>query len=104
MVRTGWWPFARKQRFDPVVWTTDLERIKRLYECHGYHQAEVMRAQAATPHPPQGVDLQVELRKGPATRVLSLEIKGLEELPDTRRLALAAELLLTVGGIFEEKN
>ena len=25
---TGWWPFAKKYRFDPVEWQVDLERIE----------------------------------------------------------------------------
>ena len=30
--KTGWWPFATKQYFDPVSWEADLRRIVRLYE------------------------------------------------------------------------
>jgi translocation and assembly module TamA len=101
--KTGWWPFARKSRFDPVVWSTDLDRIKRLYGSRGYYQAEVVHAQA-TPHPPQGVDLEVAVREGEPTRVGSLDIEGLDALPERRRAALVVKLPLAEGRVFEEKD
>lgn len=101
--KTGWWPFAQKYRFDPVVWTTDLERIKRLYGSYGYYQAEVVTAQA-TPDSPGGVDLKVELREGPVTRIGTIELQGLEAFAEARRGALLAKLPLIVGQTFEEKD
>jgi translocation and assembly module TamA len=100
--KTGWWPFAKKYRFDPVVWTTDLDRVKRIYESFGYYQAEVVRTQA-TPDGPHGVDLTMMVREGDPTRIGRLEIHGLEALPESRRRALEAELPLAVGQTFEEK-
>src|SRR3954447_10921024 len=33
--KTGWWPFATKQYFDPVSWEADLRRIVRLLHARG---------------------------------------------------------------------
>lgn len=101
--KTGWWPFAKKYRFDPVIWSTDLQRIKRLYQTRGYYQAEVVRDRA-TPIPPDGVALRLDLKEGQPTRIGRLDVAGLEALPDARRATLLGELPLTVGGIFLERD
>ena len=44
--KTGWWPFATKQYFDPVSWEADLRRIVRLYETRGYYQARIAQETA----------------------------------------------------------
>ena len=101
--KTGWWPFAKKYRFDPVIWSTDLKRVKRLYQTRGYYQADVVRDQA-TPHPPNGVDLKLEVEEGQPTRIGRLDVQGLEALPDAQRETLLGELPLAVGAIFLEKD
>jgi translocation and assembly module TamA len=101
--KTGWWPFATKYRFDPVIWSTDLQRVKRLYQTRGYYQAEVVRDQA-TPDPPDGVALKLEVKEGQPTRIGRLDVQGLEGLPEPRRLALLGELPLAVGRIFLERD
>jgi len=101
--KTGWWPFAKKYRFDPVIWSTDLQRIKRLYQTRGYYQADVVRDQA-TPHPPDGVDLKLEVKEGQPTRIARLDVDGLDALPDARRVTLLGELPLVVGRTFVERD
>src|SRR5262245_19295867 len=66
--KTGWWPFARKQYFDPVAWQADLERIRRLYEAEGFYQAEVVKDEVR-PDPPDGVGLEVQVSEGKQTHV-----------------------------------
>src|SRR5579863_3191416 len=65
--KTGWWPFATKQYFDPVSWEADLRRIVRLYETRGYYQARIAE-EAAIPQP-KGVALEVKIDEGNVTRV-----------------------------------
>lgn len=101
--KTGWWPFATKYRFDPVIWSTDLQRIKRLYQTRGYYQAEVVRDQA-TLDPPDGVALKLEVKEGQPTRIGRLDVEGLEGLPEARRLALLGELPLGVGRVLLERD
>jgi translocation and assembly module TamA len=101
--KTPWWPFAKKNYFDPVVWQTDLKRIERLYQSHGYFQAQVVRDQVA-PDPPDGVDLTAEVREGPRTLVGALELKGLEGLPPDDREAALGKSPLEVGDPFVEEK
>jgi len=101
--KTGWWPFAKKYRFDPVIWSTDLQRIKRLYQTRGYYQADVVRDQAL-PDPPDGVALKLQVQEGNPTRIGGLDVQGLDALPDAQRTALLGELPLAVGRIFLERD
>lgn len=101
--KTGWWPFATKYRFDPVIWSTDLQRIRRLYQSRGYYQAEVVRDQA-TPRPPDGVALKIEVKEGQPTRIGSVDVQGLDALPDAQRSALLGDLPLAVGRVFLERD
>ena len=97
--KTGWWPFAAKRYFDPVAWSTDLERVKRLYRSHGYYQAEIVHDQV-TPRPPSGVDLSVEVREDEPTRISSLDVTGLEALPPEARAKLLKTLSLQTSAVF----
>ncbi|HEY8924788.1 MAG TPA: BamA/TamA family outer membrane protein [Polyangia bacterium] len=98
---TGWWPFAKKSFFDPVVWATDLERIKRLYGSLGYYQAEIVRDHV-TPRPPDGVALEVEVREGDVTRISSVDVTGVDDLPAADRTALMDALDLRAEAPFQE--
>src|SRR4029078_4714811 len=79
--QTGWWPFARKQYFDPVAWQADLERIRRFYEANGFYQAEVVKDEGS-PRPPDGVALEVQVREGKPTKIGKLDIQGLGALAE----------------------
>ena len=100
--KTGWWPFATKQYFDPVSWEADLRRIVRLYEARGYYQARIAH-EAANPEP-KGVALEVKIAEGEVTRVGTLEVRGLEALPAADRQAALLKMPLAVGAPFEESD
>ena len=100
--KTGWWPFATKQYFDPVSWEADLRRIVRLYETRGYYQARIAH-EAAIPQP-KGVALEVKIDEGNVTRVGTLEVQGLEALPAADREAALLKMPLKVGAPFEESD
>ena len=100
--KTGWWPFATKQYFDPVSWEADLRRIVRLYETRGYYQARIAH-EAAIPRP-KGVALEVKIDEGNVTRVGTLEVQGLEALPAADREAALQKMPLKVGVPFEESD
>ena len=91
--KTGWWPLATKQYFDPVSWEADLKRIVRLYLAHGFYQARIAR-EAATPKEPDGVVLDVVIDEGEPTRIGSVELLGLGELPPADRQAAIERLPL----------
>ena len=100
--KTGWWPFATKQYFDPVSWEADLRRIVRLYETRGYYQARIAQ-EAAIPQP-KGVDLEVKVDEGQVTKVGTFEVRGLEALPAADREAALVKMPLKVGAPFEESD
>src|SRR5580693_9666988 len=100
--KTGWWPFATRQYFDPVSWEADLRRIVRLYETRGYYQARIAH-EAAIPQP-KGVALEVKIDEGNVTRVGTFEVQGLEALPAADREAALLKMPLKVGAPFEESD
>ena len=100
--KTGWWPFATKQYFDPVSWEADLRRIVRLYETRGYYQARIAH-EAAIPQP-KGVALEVKVEEGQVTKVGTLDFRGLEALPAADREAALVKMPLKVGAPFEESD
>jgi translocation and assembly module TamA len=99
---TGWWwPLARKRYFDPVAWHSDLQRIRRLYEARGYYQAEVTRDEVR-PDGKGGVALTAAVNEGEPTRIGTLQIRGLEQLPAEEREEVLDDLPVKVGEVFQE--
>jgi translocation and assembly module TamA len=101
--KTGWWPLASKQYFDPVSWEADLKRIVRLYLARGFYQARIAR-ESATPKEPDGVVLDVVIDEGQPTRIGSVEVLGLGELPPADRQAALERLPLKIGTPFQESD
>ena len=66
--KTGWWPFAHRQYFDPVTWQSDLKRIERLYVARGFYQAEVVKDEVR-PDSDDGVDVAVTVSEGQPTHI-----------------------------------
>src|SRR4051812_4365132 len=100
---TGWWPFARKQYFDPVSWQADLRRIERLYVANGFYQAEVVKDEVRHDSP-DSVALEVEVREGEPTHVGKRDIEGMEALPAAERDAVLKKLPLAPGAVFREED
>jgi translocation and assembly module TamA len=100
---TGWWPFARKQRFDPVEWQSDLRRIERLYETRGYYDAEVVKAEVI-PRPDNRVDLSVEIAEHEPVRIGDFRLRGLEGLAPRDRARVLDGLPLRLGEPFREAS
>lgn len=81
---TGWWwPFAKKHYYDPFTWQTDLRRIERVYQSHGFFQAKV---QGDTVKPVEnGVELTAMVQEGQPTTVEVFQVRGLEPLTEEQR-------------------
>ena len=99
---TGWWPFATKQYFDPVTWQSDLKRIERLYAAKGFYQAEIVKDQVV-PDPPDGVQLEVQVREGKPTHVGKMEVEGLARCRRDRADVIKG-LPLAPGAVFREED
>ena len=98
--KTGWWPFAHKEYFDPVTWEADLKRIVRLYMARGFYQARI-DGSAVTPQK-NGVALQVKVDEGQPTRVASVELQGMDDVPPADQAAVRDAVSLHVGQTFDE--
>ena len=99
--KTGWWPFAHKEYFDPVTWEADLKRIVRLYVSRGFYQARIAH-DAVTPDGKDGVALKVAVEEGKPTHVASLQVSGLDGLPPADGEAARSGLALHAGQVFDE--
>jgi translocation and assembly module TamA len=100
---TGWWwPFAERHYYDPFTWQTDLGRISKIYEASGFFSARVV-GQEAKPSG-KGVELSATIDEGQPTRIESVEVRGLDELPAPKRKRLIAELPLREGRVFLESQ
>jgi len=97
---TGWWPFARKEHFDGATWEADLRRIERLYAAKGFYQAQIVRDQVIE-DPPDGVQLEVQVREGKPTHVGKMDVQG---LPPADRAAVLERLPLETGAVFREED
>jgi translocation and assembly module TamA len=81
---TGWWwPFAKKHYYDPFTWQTDLRRIERIYQAHGFFEARVV-SNSAKPVK-NGVELTAAVREGNPTTVASFDVQGLDGLTEEQR-------------------
>lgn len=101
-VATGSWPWSARRYFDPVVWANDLARIPRIYEAEGFFGARVVSHEVRERD--GGVVPAVVVEEGEPTRLVELEVRGLDGLPE--RVARAAEraVSLRVGSRFREAD
>lgn len=91
------------QWFDPLAWQADLRRIQRFYEANGYYQARVLEDQI-TEVGTDKVKLLVKLREGEPARVATIDIVGLEALPQAMQSEVTRKLPLEQGDIFLEDS
>jgi translocation and assembly module TamA len=98
---TGWWPFATKRHFDPADWQTDLRRIERLYETHGYYAARVVRDEVIAKD--DKVDLKVFVEENQPVHVAGLSIAGLDALPPEEQKRVTSDLPIAPGAVFREE-
>jgi translocation and assembly module TamA len=96
----SWVPFSRKQYLDEDAWRTDLRRIEKYYRARGFYQAKVTDSEVR-PHGEKAVDVAATVQEGDPTRIGSLDLRGLDDLPPHDRKALLEQIELKVGQIFE---
>jgi len=96
------WPWETAQPFEPSAWQADLRRIERLYEARGHYDARVL-SDTVAPAGEGRVALTVEVDEGAPTRILSVEVRGLEALPPEQRRELQDEVTLRGGDTFLEE-
>ncbi len=95
----SWIPFSRRQYFDESAWKTDLRRIEKFYQAQGFYQARITRAEVK-PHGRKEVDVVATVEEGDPTRIRSVDLRGLDDLPEEDRNPLLDEVKLRAGQIF----
>lgn len=95
----SWVPFSRRQYFEEDAWKTDLRRIEKFYRAQGFYQAKVTGAEVKA-HGQKEVDVFATVEEGDPTRISSVNIQGLDDLPDGDRKQLLEQVELKVGQIF----
>ena len=77
--QTSWITFSQKQHYEPEVWKTDLKRIERYYRARGFYQARVVSDEVKPVK--DGVELTAQVEEGDPTRVGTISLTGIEQLP-----------------------
>jgi len=76
------WPFGEKFWYDEAIFLTDLLRIEKLYQQHGFLGAKVIDYQARFNKKGNKISISVDVEEGAATRVSELSVKFETEIPD----------------------
>ncbi|HET7826068.1 MAG TPA: BamA/TamA family outer membrane protein [Anaeromyxobacter sp.] len=95
----GWVPFSRKRYFDEDAWKTDLRRIEAYYRSRGFYQARVT-GQEVKPRGRREVDLVATVEEGEPTRIGTVDVRGIDDLPRKDRDRLLEQVDLAPGRIF----
>ncbi|MBI3181395.1 MAG: BamA/TamA family outer membrane protein [Myxococcales bacterium] len=99
---SSWWPLSEPQRFDESAWRSDLLRIERYYEAQGYYGTKVVEQEAV--EVPGGISLRARVEEAPATLIQSVDLQGLEMLPEEHRQEVLADFPLVKGERFLEED
>jgi outer membrane protein assembly factor BamA len=86
--KTGWWPFAGKQWFDPAAFDLDLKRIPAFYADHGYFDAKVADHQVKQ-QDADAVDIVITVQENSPTQIGAVNVVGLpaDQEEPARKLA-----------------
>jgi translocation and assembly module TamA len=96
----SWVPFSRRQYFDEDARKTDLLRIEKLYRARGFYQAKVTGADVKPRGRKKEVDLVATVEEGDPTRIASVDVQGLDDLPQKDRDELLQQVELRPGQVF----
>ncbi len=100
--KTGWWPFAGKQWFDPAAFDLDLKRVAAFYADHGYFDARVVDHQVK---PSSGksdaVDVVIKVQENSPTNIALLRVEGLPPSESARTRKDAAQWNVQPGKRFD---
>ncbi len=78
--QTTLYPFPPRHYLEPLALKFDIKRIESFYQAHGYFDARVVSTDIHDRKNKKSVDVSIVVEEGPATRVESIQINGLEPL------------------------
>ena len=103
--RPPWWerlnPFGKRSYFDPNTWQADLKRIVRFYQAQGFYEARIESAQQE-PRGDNAVALAVTVHEGEPTKVVQLNVMGMETVEPAHRARALDALPIAEGLVFQE--
>lgn len=100
---TSWVPFAPKRYFDSALLESDKRRVRAYYRAHGFFRARVTTVEVL-PRGEHSVNVVFHVEEGEPSRIRSVELHGLEGLPESERKRVSAELWLAPGKVFEHER
>ncbi len=99
--RPWYLPWRERPVFDPVAFTTDLERLRRFYEARGYYHARVAY-DLAVEGPTSRVKVQIRVEEGPPVRVAEVSLDLPSAVQNLQSASLRERLPLKPGEVFTE--
>jgi translocation and assembly module TamA len=102
--RTGWWPFAEKHYYDPVVLERDVRRIEAYLALRGFFSARVVDRVISERPGGRAVDVRLEVDEGPPSRLHEVRVDGLDRLDAALARRLRAGLGLATGQRFDHER
>lgn len=88
--------------FDPEIIRVDRQRIVRIYQAHGYYKARVTDVKTQVDR--GRINITFFVVEGPSTTVSSLEVHGLDEVPEDIRRFVLKNLPLRQGEVLTESG
>ena len=98
--KTGWWPWAKKQVYDPSELELDLKRVTAYYAANGFFLAKITRHEARPNPDGDTLDVHVTVQEGPPASVSRVELQGLSRLSRRERKRVTRDLGLSPGQRF----
>lgn len=97
----AWFPGVGYSWYTPAELDMDVQRIEHYYAAHGFFDAQVVGRKVI--HRPSGktVDVELVVEEGKSTRLVELQVVGLDALPRDRRKKLLRKLPLESNRRFD---
>ncbi|MCA1664446.1 MAG: BamA/TamA family outer membrane protein [Myxococcales bacterium] len=86
--------------FDPFAFQLDLRRIELYYRARGFFDARVVSTDIVAGKSANSVDIKINLDEGPATKLATVQLAGLDTLGDEAR-DIRAQFRIKRGQVFD---
>ena len=99
-----WYQFwAERPVFDPVMFESDLQRLRRFYEARGYYHA-MIKHDLEVDDGESSIKAEVVIEEGPPLVITAIDVNITGGIPQSQRPALPENLPLKRGDVFNEEK
>ncbi len=112
------WPWTEWPTFNRAVFDQDLERVLRFYRARGYYDAKIVQVIYAPEHAGQAgavgrceanasdcrVDILIAVDEGEPIRIATIDVKGIEALPEPVQRSARQVIELELGQPADEAS